>query len=302
MSNSEGLVFPDGLVLVGRSARRAGLEVQLTTFEARLIQAFAEAGGRVLSREDLMQALDRDVADPRSLDSAISRIRGKLKKIEAKNIFISIYGSGGWRLAPLAESEASPRAEPEARQQGEPPAPAKLEASARAELEARIRAELEARIREELEARIREELEARVREELEARIREELETDARAEVEALQQLQQKIKSQAKANSDLRRQVAELQSRLEHEASLKVDQEAKAEARGAEMARAQLIAFLDTQAGCFTRLAETMQGRVHERTVSSVSGLIADIKAHVRGMPLGGASPQDRATLAPPEVP
>ena len=64
--------------------------------------------------------------------------------------------------------------------------------------------------------------------------------------------------------------------------------AEAEARGWAAARDQVLDLLDLQSGCFTALANRMEGTAHARTIAAIGGLVSDLKAQVK-------------TLAPPKT-
>lgn len=64
--------------------------------------------------------------------------------------------------------------------------------------------------------------------------------------------------------------------------------AEAEARGWAAARDQVLDLLDLQSGCFTALANRMEGAAHARTIAAIGGLVSDLRAQVK-------------TLAPPKT-
>ena len=77
-----GLVTAGTLTLdpVARSARLAGVELALTTYEFDLLRVFAERAGRVLTREQLVDFVrgSPDEAFDRSIDVHVSHLRRKL--------------------------------------------------------------------------------------------------------------------------------------------------------------------------------------------------------------------------------
>jgi DNA-binding response OmpR family regulator len=77
-----GLVTAGTLTLdpVARSARLAGVELALTTYEFDLLRVFAERAGRVLTREQLVDFVrgSPDEAFDRSIDVHVSHLRKKL--------------------------------------------------------------------------------------------------------------------------------------------------------------------------------------------------------------------------------
>lgn len=68
----------------------------LTAAEARMVRALAHAGGAPLSRAVLVEVLDRDIDNMRSVDSHVKRVRAK---VSAALPIDSIYGIG-YRLLP----------------------------------------------------------------------------------------------------------------------------------------------------------------------------------------------------------
>lgn len=85
----------------------------LTAGEARMIRAMAHAGGAPLSRPVLVEVIQNDIEDLRTVDSHVKRIR---RKVGAKLPIDSIYGIG-YRLLPdtakLARDVMAGRAQPE---------------------------------------------------------------------------------------------------------------------------------------------------------------------------------------------
>ena len=68
----------------------------LTAAEARMIRALAHAAGAPLSRPVLIEVLDRDIDNLRSVDSHVKRVRAKVGGLLPID---SIYGIG-YRLLP----------------------------------------------------------------------------------------------------------------------------------------------------------------------------------------------------------
>ncbi len=92
-------------------ARVAGRPVALTTAEFRLLAALLEAGGRVLTRDQLMDALygiDEVVLD-RTIDVHVGRLRDKLGDDASSPRYVATVRGVGYRTAP------APAAPPPAR-------------------------------------------------------------------------------------------------------------------------------------------------------------------------------------------
>lgn len=72
-----------------------GEQPDLTTHDLRLLQALVEAGGRVLSRDQLMTVLDPDAESfDRSIDVQISRLRRKLAVFGGESLIRTVRGLG----------------------------------------------------------------------------------------------------------------------------------------------------------------------------------------------------------------
>jgi DNA-binding response OmpR family regulator len=101
-SNPTILSGPYGLDLneEERTARIAGVELKLTRLEFDLMQHLLLNAGRVLSREQLLsQAWGYDfVGGTRAVDSAIKRLRGKIRKILPDETVIESVRGIGYRL------------------------------------------------------------------------------------------------------------------------------------------------------------------------------------------------------------
>jgi DNA-binding response OmpR family regulator len=87
--------------------RRDGEQVPLTSVEFRLLVALLGADGRVLSRDQLLDAVygsgDGDVLD-RTIDVHIGRLREKLGDVADKPRYVATVRGAGYRAAPLAEA------------------------------------------------------------------------------------------------------------------------------------------------------------------------------------------------------
>lgn len=73
-----------------------GIEIKITRKEFHLLKVFLENIDRVFSRDQLLIALQisEDTTD-RTIDTTVSRLKGKLKKAEIESLIIeSIYGEG----------------------------------------------------------------------------------------------------------------------------------------------------------------------------------------------------------------
>jgi len=81
----------------------AGRAVPLTTAEFRLLAALLEANGRVLTREQLLDALhglgEADVLD-RAIDAHIRRLRDKLEDEPERPRYVATVRGVGYRAAP----------------------------------------------------------------------------------------------------------------------------------------------------------------------------------------------------------
>ena len=90
-----------------------GEAVMLTTAEFRLLAALIGANGRVLTRDQLLDALhglgEADVLD-RAIDAHVRRLRDKLGDEPDHPRFVATVRGVGYRAAPLATVEQSPAA------------------------------------------------------------------------------------------------------------------------------------------------------------------------------------------------
>lgn len=100
--HQEILAGPGGLHLdvETRQATVAGSEVHLTQLEFDVLQLFLANGGRVLTRERLLeQAWGYDfVGDTRAVDSLIKRLRAKLRAANPETDTIEAVRGVGYRL------------------------------------------------------------------------------------------------------------------------------------------------------------------------------------------------------------
>ena len=87
-----------------RSGRRAPI-VQLTHVEFRLLQTLLEADGRVLSRDQLLDAVygaDQSEVLDRTIDVHIRRLRDKLGDDPDAPRYVATVRGAGYRSAPVA--------------------------------------------------------------------------------------------------------------------------------------------------------------------------------------------------------
>jgi DNA-binding response OmpR family regulator len=83
----------------------AGATVQLTHVEFRLLQTLLEADGRVLSRDQLLDAVygaDQNEVLDRTIDVHIRRLRDKLRDDPDAPRYVATVRGAGYRSAPLA--------------------------------------------------------------------------------------------------------------------------------------------------------------------------------------------------------
>lgn len=86
-----------------------GRPVALTAAEFRLLVALLEAQGRVLSRDQLMDAVHGDdVVLDRTIDVHVRRLRDKLGDDAERPRFVATVRGVGYRLAPLPGEEPRP--------------------------------------------------------------------------------------------------------------------------------------------------------------------------------------------------
>ena len=113
---------PDDVVLVmggleldpaRHEVRVDGVEAGLSALELRLLAALMEAGGRVLSRDQLLDAIhgigEADVLD-RSIDQYVRRLREKLGDDPAEPHYVATVRGAGYRAAMPVERRSARRA------------------------------------------------------------------------------------------------------------------------------------------------------------------------------------------------
>jgi DNA-binding response OmpR family regulator len=113
--------LPDGIVLaIGdlvfdgsrHAVSVAGAPVVLSTLEVRLLGALLEAGGRVLTRDQLLDAIhgdgDGDVLD-RAIDQYVKRLREKLGDDPTSPRYVATVRGAGYRAAGPVERRAAAR-------------------------------------------------------------------------------------------------------------------------------------------------------------------------------------------------
>lgn len=99
------LLHADLAVDVGRQEVRVGdRAVTLSPVEMRILVALMQAGGRVLTRDQLMDAiygLHASESLDRSIDVYVGRLRTKLGDDHARPRYVATVRGSGYRLAPL---------------------------------------------------------------------------------------------------------------------------------------------------------------------------------------------------------
>jgi DNA-binding response OmpR family regulator len=84
----------------------------LSTLEVRLLGALLEAGGRVLTRDQLLDAIhgdgDGDVLD-RAIDQYVKRLREKLGDDPTSPRYVATVRGAGYRAAGPVERRAAAR-------------------------------------------------------------------------------------------------------------------------------------------------------------------------------------------------
>jgi DNA-binding response OmpR family regulator len=94
---------------------RDGRAIPLTRVEFRLLQTILEADGRVLSRDQLLDAIyGQDQADvlDRTVDVHIGRLRDKLGDDADRPRYVATVRGVGYRAAPGGDTEPRPGTEP----------------------------------------------------------------------------------------------------------------------------------------------------------------------------------------------
>ena len=92
--------------------RVAGRNVPLTAVEFRLLSTLLEADGRVLTRDQLLDAVygqdEAEILD-RTVDVHVGRLRDKLGDDAEHPRYVATVRGVGYRAAPLAEDRGAPR-------------------------------------------------------------------------------------------------------------------------------------------------------------------------------------------------
>lgn len=86
-----------GPLLLDRSSRRVelnGVEAPLTRGEFDLLRTLVEAGGKIVTREMLSEAVSRGEGDLRSVDALVSRLRRKLALPDGVDLIVTAPGFG----------------------------------------------------------------------------------------------------------------------------------------------------------------------------------------------------------------
>ena len=71
--------------------------IHMTSAEQRLMQSFASAPDRILSREDIAEAMDSSMRG-RSIDVAVARLRAKIEPDPRLPVFLQTVRNKGWLL------------------------------------------------------------------------------------------------------------------------------------------------------------------------------------------------------------
>ena len=90
--------------------RRGGERIALSTLEFRLLVRLVQAGGRVLTRDALLEALHGEDAGEvldRSIDVYIGRLRDKLGDDPDRPRYVATVRGVGYRAAPVADAQGS---------------------------------------------------------------------------------------------------------------------------------------------------------------------------------------------------
>jgi DNA-binding response OmpR family regulator len=85
---------------------REGVEVHLTSAEFDLLRVFTERPNRVLSRDDLVDALKGFERDPfdRSIDIRVTRVRRKIETNSSAPSYIRTIRGEGYLFNPRGET------------------------------------------------------------------------------------------------------------------------------------------------------------------------------------------------------
>lgn len=89
-------LYPDRQLLTGPG----GLEYGLTGAETDLLRILAEAGGRMMSRTEAIERYGRVELGSRSVDTLVSRLRGKLRNADV-SLIRTVRGRGYALTAPV---------------------------------------------------------------------------------------------------------------------------------------------------------------------------------------------------------
>jgi DNA-binding response OmpR family regulator len=113
-ANHEVIIFGDAVVdFTSMEASRGGEAVMLTAQEFRLLKFFADAPGKVHSRDALLSAVwgYQNYSGSRTVDNHILRLRQKLENDPANpRFFVTMHGSGYKFVSPgNSEAEKAPR-------------------------------------------------------------------------------------------------------------------------------------------------------------------------------------------------
>lgn len=103
----QGIVFGDWTLNIGQRALTTadGEDVILTAGEFNVLSALAQATGRVLSRDNLLDAIIRDDEPPsdRMVDVFVSRLRKKIEKNPRKPAYIITVPGYGYKFSGSAK-------------------------------------------------------------------------------------------------------------------------------------------------------------------------------------------------------
>jgi DNA-binding response OmpR family regulator len=103
------------LDLDARSVSLGGQSITLTALEFDLLACLARSAGRVLSRDQLLDAIyghdQADVLD-RTVDVHVGRLRDKLGDDADQPRYVATVRGVGYRAAPAGGGEPRPAAEP----------------------------------------------------------------------------------------------------------------------------------------------------------------------------------------------
>jgi DNA-binding response OmpR family regulator len=106
----EILTFGDARVdFTSMEATRAGKSITLTTQEFKLLKYLAASGGRVVSREELLNEVwgYQNYPSTRTVDNHILRLRQKLEPDPAEPRFFMTMKGAGYKFSPTGSATAS---------------------------------------------------------------------------------------------------------------------------------------------------------------------------------------------------